>query len=973
MTECFPLLGRLSHAPLPSDAARVQRGFSALKEAAREPGGEALKALLADKRAKPLLTGVFGNSPYLTRLILRAPALLPALLSEEPEAALDAILARLRDADSVGDIETLMSRLRQEKQRAALLVALADIGGVWPVLTVTDALTRFADAAAGAALRFLLRAEAGAGRLLADQHDSGLIVLGMGKYGAGELNYSSDIDLIVFFDKARFRVAEGQDAQSVAVRVTKGLVRALSEQTQDGYVFRTDLRLRPDAGATQIALSTEGALIYYESMGQNWERAAMIKARPCAGDIAAGEGFLAELKPFLWRRSLDFAAIEDIHSIKRQIHIHKGHGKIAIAGHNIKLGRGGIREIEFFVQTQQLILGGREPKLRGRTTCGMLEALSGLGLITQKAAEELIQAYLFLRMVEHRLQMVEDAQTHALPVEPESLEHIAHFCGFAKRSAFEARLRAVFETVQRHYAALFENAPPLAEEEGSLVFTGVDDDPETLETLQKMGFRRGPDVSAAIRAWHHGRLRATRTPRARELLTKLVPLLLSALARTGDPDGAFIRFHQFLEGLPAGVQLFSMLMANTALLDVLAQTFGTAPRLASYLARHSAVIDALLDPSFAAHLPDAAELALGLKSALGDARDYQDTLDTVRRFAREQNFRIGFQILSGAAPPQRAGTAFSHVAGTVIEALLPEAAKALAERHGRLRKSAVCVIGMGKLGGQEMSATSDLDLIFVYDGPEDAVSDGARPLPASEYYARFAQRMVNALTVATAEGKLYDVDMALRPSGNAGPVATRFAAFERYQQTEAWTWEHLALTRARPVAGDAKLGAKVAAGIRKALTQPRDVAKTARDVVEMRARIAAAYPSLDPWSLKHVRGGIVDLEFIAQYLELIHCAENPEILSGNTRLALQLLGASGFLAPSAAQILERASLLILNLHQVLRVAVEGDFRPQEASPGLAGLLCRVAETPSLGVLERALLDAEREVHALFGAIVEQAV
>jgi glutamate-ammonia-ligase adenylyltransferase len=283
------------------------------------------------------------------------------------------------------------------------------------------------------------------------------------------------------------------------------------------------------------------------------------------------------------------------------------------------------------------------------------------------------------------------------------------------------------------------------------------------------------------------------------------------------------------------------------------------------------------------------------------------------------------------------------------------------------------VIGMGKLGGQEMSATSDLDLIFVYDGPEDAVSDGARPLPASEYCARFAQRMVNALTVPTAEGKLYDVDMALRPSGNAGPVATRFAAFERYQQTEAWTWEHLALTRARPVTGDAKLGASVAAGIRKALAQPRDGAKTARDVVEMRARIVAAYPTLDPWSLKHVRGGIVDLEFITQYLELIHCAEKPEILSGNTRLALQRLGASGFLAPSAAQILERASLLILNLHQVLRVAVEGDFRPQEASPGLAGLLCRVAETPSLSVLERALLDAEREVHALFGAIVEQAV
>jgi [glutamine synthetase] adenylyltransferase / [glutamine synthetase]-adenylyl-L-tyrosine phosphorylase len=971
MTEPFPLLARLTSMAKPADPKRVERALADLKEAAKAPGAAALVALLADKRAKPLLTAVFGNSPYLTRLILRDPPMLAALAGTEPEAALEQLLARLSEPAS--NFEALMALLRRAKREAALLVALADLGGIWPVLSVTGALTRFADAAIGAAVRFLLAAERAAGRLLSAAPGSGFIVLGMGKYGAGELNYSSDVDLIVFFDKARFRVVAGQDAQMVAVRITQALVRALAEQTADGYVFRTDLRLRPDAGATQVALSTEAAEIYYESMGQNWERAAMIKARACAGDPEAGEAFLASLKPFLWRRHLDFAAIEDIHSIKRQIHLHKGHGKIAIAGHNIKLGRGGIREIEFFVQTQQLILGGREPRLRGRTTCGMLDELAALGLITKPASVQLKEAYLFLRMVEHRLQMVEDAQTHSLPAEPEALEHIALFCGFSGRGAFEAKLRAVLETVQRHYAALFENAPPLAEESGSLVFTGVDDDPETLETLSQMGFHRASDISATIRGWHHGRFRATRSPRARELLTKLVPLLLSALARTGDPDTAFFRFNHFLESLPAGVQFFSLLTANLPLLDVLAQTFGTAPRLAAYLAHHSALIDALLDADFAARLPDAAELARQLAAALADARDYQDRLDAMRRFAREQNFRVGFQILNGAAEPKRAGAAFADIAATVITGLMPHVAKALTERHGRLRKGSVAVIGMGKLGGREMSATSDLDLIFVYDAPEEAVSDGPKPLAASDYYARFAQRMVGALTVPTAEGKLYDVDMLLRPSGNAGPVATRLSAFAQYQQSEAWTWEHMALTRARPVAGEDALGRRVAEVVRQVLTRPRDPAKTARDVVEMRAKLSQAHPGLDPWALKYVRGGIVDLEFIAQYLELVHGAAAPGILSGNTRLALRRLGEAGCLSPAAAQTLERAAALVQSLHQILRVAVEGPFRPEDASPGLARLLCRVTEAPSLGALERALLDAERDVHALFGALVEQAV
>ncbi len=438
-------------------------------------------------------------------------------------------------------------------------VALADIGGGWSVDRVTRTLSEFADACVKGALRFLLRR---AGGETASEETTGLVVLAMGKYGAFELNYSSDIDLVVFYDAERFPLRKRDDARGAAVDIVKGLVKLLSEQTADGYVFRVDLRLRPDAGATQVAISTEAAEAYYEGMGQNWERAAMIKARACAGDPTAAARFLRAVEPFVWRRNLDFAAIEDIHSIKRQIHAHEGHGRITVAGHNVKLGRGGIREIEFFAQTQQLILGGRKPALRAPATLDALAALHGEGLIGGVALAELSDSYRYLRKLEHRLQMIEDQQTHTLPKSRDELDHVACFMGAADFESFATELTHRLETVQDHYVRLFEREAPLAGDRGNLVFTGVEDDPETLATLGAMGFRDTHHVANAIRGWHHGRIRATRSARARELLTKLVPALLAALAASADPDAAFMQFDRFVSNLPAGVQLFSLFLAR---------------------------------------------------------------------------------------------------------------------------------------------------------------------------------------------------------------------------------------------------------------------------------------------------------------------------------------------------------------------------------------------------------------------------
>jgi glutamate-ammonia-ligase adenylyltransferase len=965
MTDAFAALDH--PLPLAFDKARAERTLASLAEG---PDG-----LTPPPRARAVFAATFGNSPYLARLALRERATLADAVARGPAAVLADVDAALKTVPGAKDDAEAMAMLRRAKRQAALLIALADISGLWTVSEVTRALSLFADAAIGAALRFLLRAAAEregkpAGDPARLEAETGLIVLAMGKYGAYELNYSSDVDLIVFYDAERFPFSKKGDARAAAVDIVKGLVKLLAETTADGYVFRVDLRLRPDAGATQIAISTDAAIDYYEGMGQNWERAALIKARACAGDPTAAAGFLKSLDPFIWRRNLDYAAIEDIHSIKRQIHAHGGFGAIAVPGHNIKLGRGGIREIEFFVQTQQLILGGRNPALRPRATLEALAALCARGLVAPDVAAELTEAYNFLRHLEHRLQMIEDEQTHTLPKSAEGLAHVACFAGFADVAQFSAALKTRLETVQAHYGRLFEQAPPLSAAKGSLVFTGVEDDPETIETLANMGFRNPRHVAGAIRAWHHGRIRATRSARARELLTKLVPALLDALAATADPDVAFAQFDRLLSRLPAGVQLFSLVLANPHFLSLLATIAGSAPRLADHMARAPATLDALLDPGFLGELPSRAELDRMLGHALRSARDFEGTLDSARRFAREQIFRVGAQLIQGTVEGAHIGTAFTHIAESVIAGLLDVVADELAATAGRVPGGAFVVIAMGKLGGREMTAGSDLDLIFVYEAPADReMSDGPKPLPVSTYYARLAQRFISALTVATGEGGLYEVDMRLRPSGNKGPVAVSLETFRRYQAGEAWTWERLALTRARVVAGRLELSETVSDAIRVALSSGSARADVAKDARAMRDKLAAQFPGRNRWDLKFAPGGLVDIEFIAQALQLLRAPSNPDVLHTNTIAALTSLAQAGALARGDAKALIEAARLQQGLTQILRIAIDGPLDPDTATPGLRALLARGGRAGDFTLLETELAHAQRAVRAIFQKVL----
>lgn len=975
------LAAAIRTAPYPSGEASARRKFdewfSGIAEAA---GAHPLKKIFqSHAQAEALIAGLAAYSPYLWELASAEPDRLAAILQTSPDERFRTLLQDTNAAlIATQDEAEAMRLLRRMKAEAALLIGLADIGGVWPIMQVTQALTELADTAVGGAVNFLLSDAVRRGKLApADPArpdiGSGYIVLAMGKMGAFELNYSSDIDLIVFFEPDAPALVPDVDAASVAIRVTRGLVKLLSERTADGYVFRVDLRLRPDPASTQIAISTPAALDYYEHRGQNWERSALIKARPCAGDIAAGESILKELSPFIWRKYMDFAALADIHAMKRQIHAYKGHGEIAVAGHNIKLGRGGIREIEFFVQTQQLIAGGRHPELRQRRTLTTLGVLVAGGWVAENAARDLETAYLFLREVEHRLQMVADEQTHILPDDPQELERFSRFLGYATAKEFSDALLRHLHKVQEHYSHLFEQALPEGADQ-SFVFPLDKDDSDTLDRLASMGFRNPLEISAIIRNWFSGQYVVLRSDFARAQLNELIPFLIAHLARSENRDTALLGFDRFLASLHGmgGGQLISLLRQNQDLLSLLMLILANAPRLAEILAQHPQVMDALIDPAFFGELPDAQKLADTLYRSLNQASSYEDTLDRLRIFGQEQMFLIGARILSGTVTAVQAGEVFARLADVIVGALHVGVENRFVETYGRIAGQKTALLALGKLGGREMTASSDLDLILLYDFDDtQPESQGGRPLYGAQYFARLTQRLISALTARTNHGALYQVDMRLRPSGRSGPVATKIDSFRDYQENEAWTWEHMALTRARVVSATVGFRQEAEGVIRSVLSRVRDPQTIADDAAEMRRAIAQEKGEGDRWDLKYAAGGLIDVEFIAQYLQLVHAAEHPDILDPSTVRCLEKASRLGLLAREDAEVLRPAAQLYQDLSQVLRLCLSAPFDPKKAGTGLLRLLARAADVPDFPTLDAHLIETQEKVRQSFLRILRQ--
>ncbi len=639
-------------------------------------------------------------------------------------------------------------------------------------------------------------------------------------------------------------------------------------------------------------------------------------------------------------------------------------------GHNVKLGRGGIREIEFFVQTQQLIAGGRNAALRGRSTVEVLGALAEAGWISSRVAEDLASDYRFLRRIENRLQMVADEQTHTLPRDDDDFERLSRFAGWGSAAELEQRLRSTFERVQGHYSALFEDAPALGGEKGSLVFTGGEDDPETLQTLRQMGFAQPSEVSATIRGWHFGRFPAMRSAKARQMLTEIMPALLGAIARSGDADRAFVAFDRFLSGLSAGVQIFSTLKANPRLLELVTRILGMAPRLADDLSHRPKVLDAVLDTAFFDALPLRAEMMSLTRPIVDPTLAFEDALDRARIIGKEQMFRIGVRILTETVNAEEAGTSFSRLADCLISRLLDVTRREVARRHGSLEGEKFAILALGKLGGREMTAASDLDLVLIYDASAGAeASGGKKSLSIMEYFARTGQRLIAALSSPTAEGSLYNVDLRLRPSGNKGPVATRLSSFTSYHQSSAWTWEKLALTRARVVAADAGFGELVEQAVRSALCSGAVQTALRAEVLDMRRQMVAHIHSAGLWDVKHARGGLVDIEFIAQYLQIANAPQHPDVLHQNTLAALTALEGGNLLTRADSQLLRRACALYHRLTQVLRLCVTGEFIPGEAPAGLRQLVVSACGVPDLASAETLLRETQEDVAMIFDRII----
>ena len=926
-----------------SDFSKITRVPTAFEP---DLGQDALNVLpsLEGQQAE-LIYGAAGCSPYLKGLILKEAKWLQSAL-EGPDAA----VADLFEALPQIDAKAMPAVLREAKRRIALLTGLADLGGVWSLEKVTQVLTQFADLAVNSALRTCIAAEIARGKLPGMTQDNiedagGMTVLAMGKMGAFELNYSSDIDLICLFDETRFEPADFHDARSSFVRATRRMAAMLNDLTGDGYVFRTDLRLRPDPGVTPVCMAMEAAERYYESLGRTWERAAYIKARPCAGDITAGEGFLNTLTPFVWRKHLDFAAIQDAHDMRLRYREHKGlGGTMKLPEHNMKLGRGGIREIEFFTQTRQIIAGGRDPELRVRGTVEGLEVLRAKGWVPDDAARELTDHYRAHREVEHRLQMVRDAQTHSLPNSDEGFARLAAFMGREDaelRRDLKQRLEAVHELTEGFFAPDAKSAP------------------------QSHAFDK--DVVA-----HWQTYPALRSERAVEIFERLKPDFLERLAKAAKPDEALLAFDGFLSGLPAGVQLFSLFEANPQLIDLLIDIVGTAPALARHLSRNASVFDAVIAGSFFDEWLGVDALSAELTDILARESDYEHQLDATRRWAKEWHFSIGVHHLRGIASAEQIAARYAELAEACLQALWPFVVQHFAQKHGAMPGRGAVIVGMGSLGAGRLNATSDLDLIMIYDADGVEMSQGKRPLPVRQYYARLTQAMVTAMTAPMAQGRLYEVDMRLRPSGTQGPVATSWQSFKDYQQNKAWLWEHLALTRARVIAGEGSLGEDVEALRCEMVARARPPEMVLSEVAKMRLRIQAAKQAAF-WDGKLGAGRLQEIELIGQAGLLGGGSDARSI-----EIGLEQSVALGWLAPEQSVALARSYRLFWQMQLSTKLLSEQVIDDEQMPDviGLGGLAFLLRETgfDSLdnlrtGIAETAK-DAAQVLHAVLSTYEE---
>ena len=896
-----------------------------------------------------LVSNATSCSPFLRSVAVTESDWVAGLAERQPEEALSELL----ETGPLASPGRTAARLRKAKRRMSLLVALADLGGVWPLGQVMRSITDFADFAVQECLQSLIVHAQSKGEMIGQPDVSteelgGLFVLAMGKMGAFELNYSSDIDLIVFYDDQGTSTREAELVRSRFVRIVRNFVALMGTRSEDGYVFRTDLRLRPDPLVTPVCMPAQAAERYYESFGRTWERAAFIKARPCAGSHRAAAEFLKVLEPFVWRRNLDFASVEDARNIQKMIKSRIEYDSGGLSTEiNVKLGRGGIRDIEMMTQSVQIIAGGRDSELRVADTLGGLSSLCSKRLIDEDVKRRLNDGYIQLREIEHRLQMINDAQTHSIPRNIDDLRRVAALCGDRNPEAFVARVKSLLGDVDG--------------------ITGEFFDPERQEwdSPQTDLFNQWDRTS--VERWR--KLPALRNERANAVFSRILPKVISGLARAENPDQSMRQFGDFLKGLPAGVQLFSLFESNPVLIDLLTDICSTAPGLANYLSLNSQVFDAVLDGEFFDGLETTEALATNLQANIDPSHGFESVLDACRRWMKEQHFRVGVQHLRGIAGWKQAAEGYARIAETILICLWPCVVGQFSARHGKPPGHGAAVIGMGSMGSGLLTAQSDLDLIVIYDCGNDEVSTGPKPLAARKYYARLTQALVSALSVRTAEGRLYSIDMRLRPSGMKGPVATSLSAFKAYQREKAWTWEHMALIRGRYIVGSIGIGNEFERFRQDIINIPRETSVVFRALMSMRKRLAENTPNRrenDPWEVRLGQGRILDIELTAQAAALLAGCCFPSV-PDQIEAGLN----AGTLSCDEADRLNGSYLTLRRMLQVARLTVKDTFEPESAGEGAVAFLLRETGEESIDCLKERLSRERRDCRTAINLLVNR--
>ncbi|HEX8214559.1 MAG TPA: bifunctional [glutamine synthetase] adenylyltransferase/[glutamine synthetase]-adenylyl-L-tyrosine phosphorylase [Allosphingosinicella sp.] len=858
------------------------------------------------------------HSPFLKVQLARFPEVAEVLAAGRIEEAVE--LAR-RSGEGA---DTVQSALRRERSACALALGIGDLAGVLPLEAVVEKLSELADRALERALADAFSARTpGAG-------PAGFAVIALGKLGSRELNYSSDVDLIFLFDPDRLPLKAREEPGQGAVRIGQRVIETLQKRDGDGYVFRVDLRLRPSPEVTPIALAADAAISYYESAALPWERAAFIRARVAAGDRALGQYFLDSIHPFLWRRSLDFGALEELQSITRRIRDHYSEGQLFGPGFDLKRGRGGIREVEFYAQIHQLIHGGRDPALRAPATLDALKLLAEAKRIPTDVASSLSQAYRLHRTIEHRLQMVDDRQTHSLPADLAALDNVARLHGLTDGKSLVALLEPNVRCVEAIY--------------GSLALGGGDGllprGAQALEArLAQAGFEDPVAARLRIESWRSGAARSLRTPAAAGAFEAMLPALIDSFGASPDSMRAVNRFDDVVTRLPSGVNFYRLLQARPGLTQILATILSHAPALAEQLGRRPELLDGLIDATAFAPAPEVGALSEEFARSEREDEDYQILLDRIRRRVNERRFALGVQLITGRSDPLEVAGGYARVAEAAIQVLAHATIAGFEQRHGRVPGSELVIMGLGRLGGEALTHASDLDVVYLFTGTHEAQSDGPKPLGATDYFNRLAQRVTAALSVPTAAGPLYDVDTRLRPSGKDGFLAVSLTSFERYQRESAWTWEHMALTRARPVFGSEAAKASLQHIIDATLRTQRDRQRLLADAVGMRVEMARHKPANGPFDIKLGDGGLVDLEFAVHVLQLAHgTALTPKL----DRAVAQLV-AEGH----APQEMIEAHRLLTRMLVTLRLVSPASAEPPPASQRLVASACGLEQWDEL--------------------------